>query len=595
MKKLVKISLSLLIVFACFFLVRLSVSATASTSDGIKIEGAQIRTDAKSGIRFVANYKDYEVPAGRAVAKYGVCVAYGKADANDVTKGNNVNGKSVAFAEDSELDNDENKQFFLTVWNIPTANYEDYITARAYVILDNDDIVYGTTSTARNVADVARIAKAEGIVGEIVDNGALNRDVRVTNGTTVTYYSTLDNYLAVGIAANDEIDLAGGKTYTNDLNITPSHVTITGYYKDVLGTNEDRLANDSLETVLSGTITVNPSADFFNLIGVTSTSSTSIIYKGSQKDSTIQNNIFAPTTDEYSTAISDALVTGEDAYSSYTHTRLTIKGNFFNKVATVTRTRSIDVFLQSYVRDLSITNNKFSNDYNHDDYVNGGSDYDYAIKCNRVSSNAANKLDIKNNVFTKLGSNYVIDLGYSNTDSKRASGIITIENNEMSSSTSQLLGANGIRIFHVGANTVVNIIHNKRFVISRYYNAIFISNTSSAKSEDDTSLPVVNIKFNLFYTLGASNDYNNSTIGRDKVSSKYVRIGVGIKMANNDGNNVNYESNYVSNSGTPASGVYASATSTTGATTSNNPVSPNTSVVTTFTEANDAYDAYLKN
>lgn len=583
-KKILRSTFIVLLVFCFLGLANIRLHATVTTSSNIKVLGSQMRTDSKSGIRFVCSFKDYTVPYERSISKYGVCVAYGKGVTDsDVYKGNTVNGKSVAYYESDTLDELTDKELYVTVWNIPSEHYETYMKARAYVVLDNSDMVYGTSGEERNLVDVARSAKADGATSELITTLTTNKDVKVTSSSNVvTYYA---NLASVTIADGDEIDLIGGKTYSDALTINKDNVTIKGNYSNETGISIDR--EEEKETVLSSLITVKNGADNFTLIGCKLIATDALKFQGSQDGATVKNNIFSPAADGYSRAIFDAKATSSDEYESLLHSNFDIQYNYFEKLSVSVHTRSNDIYFLSVVKNLSITNNNFYSVYNHTDFMAGGTDYDYAIKANRLSSDIDNTLLIKDNNFLKLGSFYVIDLAYSNSDSLRAQGNITIENNEFSSSSSTYLGANGIRLLHLGANATVNIIHNTRLVVSRYYNTLYLSNSDSITSTDTTA-PTFNIKFNLFYTP-SSGEYDYNDLGRNEVTSRYCRIGIGIQLDTNEGV-INFDKNYFSSNSTSRAAY--STVSSKAASTPNHSVLPSENKVESYKDANAAYKEY---
>lgn len=157
MKK-VRIGLLGLTVFvlAFFFYANLSlkVSATTPTTDSnLVIEGASVRTVGNPGIRFEGNQTGFVVPAGKTVVGYGIVLAYGQASANaSLVVGGTVNTKNVTNKDVDEVD--ENGKFYITVINIPSSAYAQYMTARAYVKLSDDSYIYGTSVSVRNLAQV---------------------------------------------------------------------------------------------------------------------------------------------------------------------------------------------------------------------------------------------------------------------------------------------------------------------------------------------------------------------------------------------------------------------------------------------------------
>ena len=131
------------------------------TDEKIIVEGASIKTSGDTGLKFVGNIDDYEVPAGRTITKYGFVIAVTEAPASDdFVIGGTVDGNPTSAIEMTELD--ANKKFNLVILNIPEAQVGFNLSARAYVRLDDDTVVYGTESTVRNMLQVAIAAVESG-------------------------------------------------------------------------------------------------------------------------------------------------------------------------------------------------------------------------------------------------------------------------------------------------------------------------------------------------------------------------------------------------------------------------------------------------
>ena len=151
-------------VFFAFFLISANVNVEASTSDLIKVEGAQIRTSGTAHIRFVATVDSTYDKTN--VSAYGVVLAYGEANANDLVIGATLNGKSVVNAEVLNLD--ENNYYYVNLVDIPDTMYGQLVTARAYVV-DNGEIVYSDSVVVRSLSQVALKAYANGERSDLID------------------------------------------------------------------------------------------------------------------------------------------------------------------------------------------------------------------------------------------------------------------------------------------------------------------------------------------------------------------------------------------------------------------------------------------
>ena len=153
-------------IVALFAFLNVKTSADALvTDDQIQVLGAGVRTSGNAGIRFVGSVGTFDTTN---VASYGIAIAFGEATASDgFALGGTINGKSVLFAQDTALD--ESGYFYVVLYGVPEDSYTQKVTARAYVVLDNDDVVYASTVTTRNLAEVAVKAKNDGFSGGLID------------------------------------------------------------------------------------------------------------------------------------------------------------------------------------------------------------------------------------------------------------------------------------------------------------------------------------------------------------------------------------------------------------------------------------------
>ena len=88
-----------LVMFGLFFSGAKFRAAEIQTSDEITVLGAQVRTNDPVGIRFVGT-------AAEEYDKYGIAIAFGKANVDEVVLGATVNGEVVLSAETSAKDED---------------------------------------------------------------------------------------------------------------------------------------------------------------------------------------------------------------------------------------------------------------------------------------------------------------------------------------------------------------------------------------------------------------------------------------------------------------------------------------------------------
>lgn len=167
MKKIILVLIFLFIVSINFISFKIKANEVLTDSNLI-IEGASVRTEGNAGIRFQANYSDYD---RSNVSKYGVCFALGNVEASNIYKGASPLGVKVYSHEQSNLDDLEHNTIWFVIYDIGEEFYLQDISARAYVVLNNGDVVYGSTCLTRNLAEVASKAANDGYLEEnnIVD------------------------------------------------------------------------------------------------------------------------------------------------------------------------------------------------------------------------------------------------------------------------------------------------------------------------------------------------------------------------------------------------------------------------------------------
>ena len=139
-------------------------ASTYQTTDKVSVSGAQIRTTGNAGIRFVGKVEDVDTSN---ISAYGIVIAYGvaKADEDFVLDGN-VNGKSVLNAE---VNKTNNGVFYVTLYNIPTNQYGQLVSARAYII-ENGEVSYASDTVVKSLGIVAKKAANNGDGGDYITN-----------------------------------------------------------------------------------------------------------------------------------------------------------------------------------------------------------------------------------------------------------------------------------------------------------------------------------------------------------------------------------------------------------------------------------------
>lgn len=249
-----KILLSSVVFALLFFVISSSVKMHAevlTTTENLSVIGAQIRVAGEhQGIRFVADAKDYD----KALVKsYGIAVAFGNNEvSNDFKVGGSINGRAVLNVEVTQLD--ENDRYYAVLYDIPEGSYVQNVTARAYVILNDDSYVYSSNVIVRNLAEVSVKAFNDGVSGELLI------DVLAYVG---------DNY------KKEYTDLEGNVILDNaikEFNLEKIREIFIADYNRVMGTtmtsmvgfataNMGRYAADSTETEVKE----NPLYKFFTL------------------------------------------------------------------------------------------------------------------------------------------------------------------------------------------------------------------------------------------------------------------------------------------------------------------------------------------
>lgn len=150
MKKFILFILGLAIAAYLFngFKVNASEISYVNVSDKLTVEGAQIRTAGNVGLRFVGKC---EIES-ESIIEYGFLIAFGEVDYNEIVEGIKINKKSVLKISMAALDTEN--YFYGTITNIPENMYSQDITARPYIKLKDETIIYGIGAT-RNTAEVA--------------------------------------------------------------------------------------------------------------------------------------------------------------------------------------------------------------------------------------------------------------------------------------------------------------------------------------------------------------------------------------------------------------------------------------------------------
>ena len=184
-------------------------ASSAQTSQDIIVEGAQVRTAGKAGIRFVGNVSDYDCTN---VTKYGIILAFGDAlDAELIYIDAIVNDKETINAEMDSID--ENGRYYVTLYDVPKSFYNQKVSARAYVV-DNNEVIYSDSYICRSLYDVVEYAFLDGNRSDFV------KDVYFSvNGETYSITYNL-NGGTWGYSTKQEMSLAFLKDFYDFVGYT---------------------------------------------------------------------------------------------------------------------------------------------------------------------------------------------------------------------------------------------------------------------------------------------------------------------------------------------------------------------------------------
>ena len=164
MKKSKILIFTFLFTFICLLFTGLKVNATTPATSGlITVKGAQVRTAGTAGIRFVGNI-DASYDKSNVTA-YGISIAFGDANAEQIVVGGVVNEKNVLSAQVSSLDG---TNYYINLTDIPATMYAQKVTARSYVV-DNGEYVYSDTAVTRTLGQVTLAVKNAGQTSDLIE------------------------------------------------------------------------------------------------------------------------------------------------------------------------------------------------------------------------------------------------------------------------------------------------------------------------------------------------------------------------------------------------------------------------------------------
>ena len=477
------------------------------------VDGAQIRTTGVQGLRFKCDAtQDFEENV-----EHGFYLAIGVHSYEEMTSA--INANSLVVGSDKLIKKSTNgtdKSFAVTVYDIEEAYYGQDITAIGYYV-DNDVKHFSSICVSKNIIDIARIAYEEDDSLEFAGNIVANTKVKVTDTSyNVSYYSDLSS---LSLKNGDVIELYKG-TYSS-FTIDKDNVSLYGYQHGV-SASEAR----SDESIINGSISLSSGVKNTIIDGVKLNGSNVIVLNGANDSLNFENNICT-------FSGNDGI---KDVNNSSIHKNLIIKNNAF--ISTNENYQKTINIIGSLNGASDISNNSFESALTS---VNAS---DFVIKIDKMSDNST--LRIKSNEFNCYGANYIIDL-CSDLGSNDNNIRVDIENNKMSVDSDTPLQGNGIRVGYLSSNAHINILHNYNFKTSTFYNAIMLSSTLSAAS-NEAKYPEVNIMYNEFYIDPLPGDSGNviakPAIREKTPSSAYIRIGFGLPV---EGSGEDYHINITKN------------------------------------------------
>ena len=191
MKKILSLVLSFIFIIVIGVVAAINVRAGITTDENITVVNVEvINYEGIQGIRYSGSIGDYPKDD---VEAYGILLAYGEVeDSEAFVKKGTVNNKRVVHAEAGLLDS--NKEYSVTLYDIPETAYLQNISARAYVQLKDGSIVYGKEIYYNNMTNIALDQIANGDKDEFV------------NGIPGVATATLKR----GFLATDAVVFAGG-------------------------------------------------------------------------------------------------------------------------------------------------------------------------------------------------------------------------------------------------------------------------------------------------------------------------------------------------------------------------------------------------
>lgn len=181
--------------------------------DYIKITGAQIRKVGNEGLRFIGSVETSSI--SEVIKEYGIAVAFGEASvSSDFVVGGTVNSKEVLSTTVGKLD--ENGNYYVTLYNVPEDSYLQKVTARSYVVLEDNSVVYSSTVTTKSLGEVALKAINNNETSVLLENIKSN----IVTNYKKTSYDANGNYVIDSVYEYNYEKL--GEEFLADYNKTVS-------------------------------------------------------------------------------------------------------------------------------------------------------------------------------------------------------------------------------------------------------------------------------------------------------------------------------------------------------------------------------------
>ena len=232
-KKILVFVLSFVFIVLSVLTIKLNIYAT--TASLFEVEAAQVRTSGTAGIRFVGSVDESLDKSD--ITAYGMILAFGEADTEDLVIGATVNGKSTINSKVSVVTN--NNKYYIVLIDIPDTMYGQMITARAYII-KNGNVIYSDSSITRCLSQVLLAAKQEDQTSELIES---------------IYMKLKESYKSHYVDANGNVYLLSSVFETNPKQLEKEFVKD---WNRLFGTKWTEITYSALQSsAASGTTSIN--------------------------------------------------------------------------------------------------------------------------------------------------------------------------------------------------------------------------------------------------------------------------------------------------------------------------------------------------